>query len=192
MSELDNIIEAIKKDYPEETKKGWSPILNVYEQSKILIIGQAPGLKTQLKNEVFKDQSGDRLRRWLNVNEEVFYHSKLISVLPLDFYFPGKGKTGDLPPNLDTTRKYHPNIIGQMKDLKLIILLGSYAVNYYLKETKKKNVTETVSSYKDYLPTFFPLVHPSPLNQRWMAKNPWFISEVIPTLQEIVQNILSE
>ena len=178
--------------YPEYTKKGWEPIFMVYPKSKILIIGQAPGIKTQELNDVFRDKSGDRLRSWLDVDEETFYKSGLFSVLPLDFYFPGKAKVGDLPPNKDFTRKWHPLFLDYMKDVELIILLGNYAIKYYLNDHMKKNLTETVRSYSDYLPKYFPLPHPSPLNQRWEAKNPWFNEDVIPHLKQIVHSIIDK
>ena len=153
---IKNIINDIKLTHPNETSKGWEPILRVYPQSKILIIGQAPGIKTQLENDVFKDRSGDRLREWMGVDNDLFYNSKLISILPMDFYFPGKGKTN----------------------------------KYYLKDQMKNNLTETIRNYEQYLPTYFPLVHPSPLNQRWMAKNWWFETDVLPVFLATVQAAL--
>lgn len=187
---IKNIINDIKLTHPNETSKGWEPILRVYPQSKILIIGQAPGIKTQLENDVFKDRSGDRLREWMGVDNDLFYNSKLISILPMDFYFPGKGKTGDLPPNKEIAYKYHAQLIDQMPNLKLIILLGTYANKYYLKDQMKNNLTETIRNYEQYLPTYFPLVHPSPLNQRWMAKNRWFETDVLPVFLATVQAAL--
>lgn len=128
----------------EFTEKGWQPIFQGDEEAKILIIGQAPGIKTQEVGEPFHDKSGERLRGWLGIDEAIFYESKKIAILPLDFYFPGKGKTGDLPPRLTFADKWHPKIIERMPKIELVILIGGYAQKYYLKEKMKSNLTQTV------------------------------------------------
>lgn len=173
---------------PENIKFTKNNIESIYKFTKnalILFIGQAPGYQTQVNKEVFRDRSGQKLRNWLGVSEDVFYSNK-IAVLPMDFYFPGKGKTGDLPPRKDFASKWHPKLIKEMPKIKLIILLGSYAINYYLNE---KNVTTAVKNYQTYLPKYFPLIHPSPLNQRWISKNEWF-KDVLIDLKIIVNKIL--
>ena len=189
-------IEAIKKaiaqdpDNLEFTNKGWVPIFMANPRSKLLIIGQAPGIKTQEKEQSFMDRSGDKLRQWLGVSEDTFYNSGNIAVLPLDFYFPGKGKTGDLPPRKDFASKWHPMLIDTMPEIELTLLIGAYAQKFYLKDRIKKNLTETVKAYHEYLPEYFPLVHPSPLNIRWFKNNPEFEEEIVPRLQSIVRGIL--
>ena len=137
----------------------------------------------------FKDKSGERLREWLGVDSDFFYNSKLISVLPLDFYYPGKGKSGDLPPRLECADKWHKLLISNMPNIELIILIGFYAQKYYLGNKVKKNLTETVKNYKIYLPKYIPLVHPSPLNFRWFNRNPWF-EENISFLKQRVKEII--
>lgn len=192
--DLNKIREAIIND-PAQTdynNQGWQPLFAVDEQSKILIIGQAPGIKTQEKNVVWKDLSGNRLRSWLGVNELTFYNTKIFGQMPMDFYFPGKAKTGDKPPRKDFAPKWHPKILAELKNLKLIILIGNYAQKYYLKNLAKQNLTQTVHAYKDYLPLYFPLPHPSPLNVRWFKQNPWFEDEVLPTLKHMVNQILEK
>lgn len=183
------IKQAIVQDPANQamTAQGWQPIFTAYPETKILLIGQAPGIKTQLKEDVFRDQSGKKLRQWLNVSEETFYDSKKISVLPLDFYFPGKAKTGDLPPRLDFAEKWHPLLLEQMPQVKLTILIGLYAQKFYLQERAKKTLTATVQAYKEYLPAYFPLPHPSPLNIRWFKNNPYFEAEMVPELQAMVK-----
>lgn len=156
-----------------------------------MIVGQAPGIIAQETRLYWNDRSGIRLREWLDVDNDTFYHSGLFGILPIDFYYPGKGKSGDLPPRKGFAEKWHQKLIETMPDLKLIILVGQYAQNFYLANKGQKNLTETVRHYHDYLPDFFPLVHPSPRNQLWMKKNPWFQEEVIPSLQELVRDILS-
>lgn len=189
-------IEAIKKaiaqdpDNLEFTNKGWVPIFMANPRSKLLIIGQAPGINTQEKEQSFMDRSGDKLRQWLGVSEDTFYNSGKIAVLPLDFYFPGKGKTGDLPPRKDFASKWHPMLIDTMPEIELTLLIGAYAQKFYLKDRIKKNLTETVKAYHEYLPEYFPLVHPSPLNIRWFKNNPEFEEEIVPRLQSIVRGVL--
>lgn len=177
-------------DQIEYTKKGWKPLFDVSVQSKILIIGQAPGIKTQEKNIAWQDLSGMRLRQWLGVDEKTFYDNTIFGQLPMDFYFPGKAKTGDKPPRKDFAPMWHPKILALLKDVQLIILIGNYSQKYYLGENAKKNLTETVASYQSYLPKYIPLPHPSPLNVRWFKQNPWFEKEVLPTLKELVHKII--
>lgn len=191
METIEKIRKEIMQDNKEFTDLGWEPIFRAYPESRIVLIGQAPGIKTQLLGDVFRDPSGDRLRSYLGIDENTFYDSKLVSVLPMDFYFPGKAKTGDKPPRKDFANKWHQRILDCMPDTKLIILIGMYAIKYYLKDEMEKNLTETVKQYNQYLPTYFPIPHPSPLNQRWEAKNKWYKEEVVPKLQEAVRNALS-
>ena len=178
MSDIDN------KKYSD---KGIEPLFSAPRTAKILIIGQAPGLKAQESKIFFNDKSGVKLREWMGIDNELFYNSGLIGVVPMDFYYPGKGKSGDLPPRKNFAHKWHPRVLELMPDIKLIILVGKYAQDYYLKDEKEKNLTETVKNYKKYLPKYFPIVHPSPLNFRWQAKNPWFLEEVVPVLKKMVE-----
>ncbi len=186
------IRQAIMQDPANQamTAQGWQPIFTAHPETKILLIGQAPGIKTQLKEDVFRDQSGKRLRQWLDITEETFYESGKISVLPLDFYFPGKAKTGDLPPRLDFAKKWHPLLLQEMPQVELTILIGLYAQKFYLQDRAKKTLTATVQAYQEYLPEYFPLPHPSPLNVRWFKNNPYFETEMVPALQTLVQKVL--
>ena len=142
------------------------------------------------KGRCWDDQSGKRLREWLGVTEDIFYNSGLIGIAPMDFYFPGHGKSGDLPPRKTFADKWHSLIIKHCTDVKLIILIGKYAQEYYLKDSRKLSLTRTVEAYKEYLPKYFPIVHPSPRNQIWMKKNPWYKEKVLPNLKEEVAKVL--
>lgn len=191
MDNIEMIKEQIKKDPENQTfeEKGWQPVFLASKKAKIVIIGQAPGAKTQEKEEVFRDKSGERLREWMGVTEEDFYESGKIAVLPLDFYFPGKAKTGDLPPRKGFADKWHPLLLEEMPEVALIILMGTYAQKHYLKKRMKKNLTETVLAYAEYLPEYFPIVHSSPLNFRWFRNHPEFEAEIVPVLKEMVGEI---
>ena len=190
---LDKKFEQLKKDIMSDidnkkySDKGIEPLFSAPRPAKILIIGQAPGLKAQESKIFFNDKSGVKLREWMGIDNEIFYNSGLIGVVPMDFYYPGKGKSGDLPPRKNFASRWHAKVLELMPDVELIILVGKYAQDYYLKDRKGKNLTETVKNYKKYLPTYFPIVHPSPLNFRWHNKNPWFLEEVVPELKKMVE-----
>ena len=192
MPSLTQIKNAIMRDAQNQsfTERGIEPLFAAPTGARINIVGQAPGVKAEQTRLYWNDQSGDRLREWLGVDRETFYHSGLFAVIPMDFYYPGKGKSGDLPPRKGFAEKWHPQILADLPNIELTILIGQYAQKYYLPQNKR-NVTETVKNYREYLPHFLPLVHPSPRNQLWLAKNPWFTQEVIPELQQRVKRILS-
>ena len=194
MRTIEDITKAIIADPQNKafTEQGINPLFAAPKNARINIVGQAPGLKTQQAGLYWKDKSGDRLREWLGVDEETFYQSGYFAVLPMDFYFPGHGKSGDLPPRKGFADKWHQPILELLPDIELTILIGQYAQKYYLHQKGTVKLTETVQHYQDYLPDFFPLVHPSPRNQIWMVKNPWFEAEVVPELQALVQKIIHQ
>lgn len=194
MDKIEEIFQTIQADEQNKsyTEAGIPPLFAAPKTARINIVGQAPGQKTQEAGLYWKDRSGDRLRDWLGVDEETFYHSGKFAVLPLDFYFPGSGKSGDLPPRKGFADKWHKPILGELPDIQLTLLIGQYAQKYYLGKTAQKNLTETVKHYQDYLPTYLPLVHPSPRNQIWLKKNPWFEENLLPDLKNIVADILKD
>lgn len=169
---------------------GPRPILTAHKESRIIIIGQAPGTVVHKSGVPWEDKSGDNLRSWMDVNKETFYNPKKIALIPMGFCYPGKGKSGDLPPRKECAPLWHPSLLIEMKQVKLVLLVGKYAQDYYLKEQAKKKLTETVKNYKEYLPNYFVLPHPSPRNNIWMAKNEWFKLEVISKLQQIIKEAL--
>ena len=190
---FDKIIRKLKEDSRNKsyTERGIPPIFQVSPKAQILIIGQAPGKKGEESLIPFNDKSGEKLVQWMGIDRDTFYSEK-IAILPMDFYYPGKGKTGDLPPRSFIAKEYHKDILDLMPDIKLTILIGSYSMKYYLGKSMKENLTETVRSYKEYLPKYFPIVHPSPLNFRWQKANPWFEGEVVPVLRDKVHKILAD
>ncbi|EGV06209.1 uracil-DNA glycosylase family protein [Haemophilus pittmaniae HK 85] len=191
MSDISQINQAIMADPQNKTytAQGIAPLFAAPTTARINIVGQAPGLKAEQSRLYWNDLSGDRLREWLGVDRECFYHSGLFAIIPMDFYYPGKGKSGDLPPRKGFAEKWHPPILANLPNIELTILIGQYAQKYYLPDNKL-NVTETVRHYREFAPQFLPLVHPSPRNQIWQAKNPWFKQEVVPYLQQRVNAIL--
>ena len=194
MQEIQKLMKKIEADpqNTEYTKAGIQPLFSAPRRAKILIVGQAPGIKAQESRLFWNDKSGDNLRTWMGVTRDFFYQSDLFAVVPMDYYYPGKGKSGDLPPRKGFAEKWHQPILELLPDIELTILIGQYAQKYYLHQKGNIKLTETVQHYQDYLPDFFPLVHPSPRNQIWMAKNPWFAAQVVPDLQKLVKNIMEK
>lgn len=194
VAELQKIFQAIVDDPDNAQAKaaGYQPLYTASKRAKMVIVGQAPGRKAQESGIPWNDVSGVKLRTWLGVSDEQFYDPDLFALLPMDFYFPGKGEHGDLPPRKDFAPKWHPQLLAHMPEVRLIILIGGYAQKYYLGKTAKPNLTQTVQAYEEYLPKFFPLVHPSPLNFRWQNKNPWFVDALVPVLQATVAAIMAD
>lgn len=190
-------IETIKREImmdPENKKftdKGWEPIFVAPPTARILIASQAPGAKAQEANTTFLDVSGDLLREWLGVDKEMFYNSGMFGIVPMDYYFPGKAKHGDVPPRKEFAQKWNPQILKTMPNLEMKILIGAFAQKFYLGKDMKRNLTETVKHYEEYLPEYFPVVHPSPLTIGWRRRNDWFDAEVVPALRERVQKIIT-
>jgi uracil-DNA glycosylase len=192
MSELEQIRHQIIADPMNEgyTSRDIEPLFKATEDSRIAIVGQAPGRKAEESQLFWNDLSGDRLREWMGISRDVFYETSKIAHLPMDFYYPGKAKSGDMPPRKGFAEKWHPLLLKEMPNIETIILVGGYAQKHYLGQQREKNLTETVRNHKQYLPEYLPLVHPSPLNYGWMKRNPWFEQEVLPTLRELIQSIL--
>ena len=165
------------------------PVVRASNTSRLLIIGQAPGSKVHQTGIPWNDPSGVRLRQWLNMDEDAFYDTSKVALIPMGFCYPGKGKSGDLPPRPECAPLWHPSLINHLPPQRLTLLIGQYAQNYYLGKRRRKNLTETVQAYKDYLPDYLPLPHPSPRNLLWLKKNPWFEKHLIPQLQIIVRGL---
>ena len=175
----------------EHLQFGPRPVVSAHQDSKIVIIGQAPGTKVHNSGIPWDDASGRQLRKWLNVSDEDFYNEQKFAIIPMGFCYPGKGKTGDLPPRSECAPQWHEQLFRKMSNLELVILIGIYAQKYYLQKQAKNTLTETVANYKDYLPKYFVLPHPSPRNRFWLTKNPWFDIEVVPELQKRIKELIS-
>jgi uracil-DNA glycosylase len=156
---------------------------------RILLIGQTPGRKVHATGIPWADPSGDELRRWLQVSRDEFYNTRIFGQMPMGFCYPGKGRSGDLAPRPECAPAWHKRILEQLPELQLILLIGSYSQKYYLGKSSRETLTENVRHFRDFLPRYFPLVHPSPRNNAWFKNNPWFEREVLPELRDKVQNI---
>jgi uracil-DNA glycosylase len=168
-----------------------NPILMASAKSKILIIGQAPGLKVQNSGIPWDDASGKELRSWLDVTSDQFYDTTLFAIMPMGMCYPGKGKTGDLPPRKECATTWHKKVLAKIPNIQLTLLIGKYAQEYYLGNRLKENLTETVRNYSEYLPNYLPLPHPSPRNNIWKRRNEWFENKIIPIIKFKVHEILN-
>lgn len=170
---------------------GYHPLFAAGEKARIVVIGQAPGLQAQKAGIAWDDASGIRLKEWMGIDDKTFRDVNLVAQIPMDFYYPGKGKSGDNPPRRDFAPMWHQRLLDLMPHIRLYILVGQYAQRYYLGKQAKANLTQTVQAYQDYLPRYFPIVHPSPLNFRWLNKNPWFEQTLVPELKKQVARALA-
>lgn len=169
---------------------GPRPIVAAHPKSKLVIIGQAPGAVVHRTGIAWDDKSGENLRRWLGIDSSIFYDAQKVAIIPMGFCYPGRGKSGDNPPTKECAPTWHNALLERIEDPSLILLIGKYAQDYYLGKTSKRSLTETVRNYTEYLPTYFVLPHPSPRNNIWQAKNPWFKTEVLVELQKRVSKAL--
>lgn len=168
---------------------GPNPVVSFSRNSKIIIIGQAPGIKVHESGIPWNDASGERLRDWMGVSENEFYDTKRFGIVPMGFCYPGKGKSGDLPPRSECAEAWMDKVLKSLQKVELIILIGQYSQMYFLGNNKKNTLTETVKSWEEYLPDYFVLPHPSPRNNIWLKKNDWFLKKTVPELRKTVSSI---
>ena len=171
-------------------ENGVRPVLQVNPNARILIAGQAPGSKVHASGVPFDDASGDRLRDWMGVDRKDFYDASKIAILPMSFCYPGKGKSGDLPPMPVCSQTWRKRLLLTMPDIKLTLVIGKYAQAWHL-ENLKTNLTDTVRGWRSYGESLLPLPHPSPRNNIWLSKNTWFESEVLPELKVRIKKALN-
>ena len=167
------------------------PVFRVHEEARVLIVGQAPGAKVHASGVPWADASGRRLREWLGVDEETFYDASRFAILPMGFCYPGKGKSGDLPPRPECAPQWMQPFVDAMPRVELTLLVGRYAQQWFLGETGKRTLTETVQAWREYAKRkYIVLPHPSPRNGIWLRKNPFFEQAVVPTLRRRVKRAL--
>jgi uracil-DNA glycosylase len=167
------------------------PILRASSTARLLIVGQAPGTRVHETGIPWNDPSGDRLRQWLDIEKPVFYDESLVAILPMGFCYPGRGKSGDLPPRPECAQLWREQLLACLPNIELTLLVGSYAQQYHVPQAGR-SVTEVVQRWRELLPAFFPTPHPSPRNQLWLRRNAWFEQEAVPVLRQTVKDLLPD
>lgn len=166
------------------------PVVSWSPQARIVIIGQAPGRRVHERGIPWCDPSGKLLREWLGVADSEFYDDRIFALIPMGFCYPGKGKSGDLPPRPECAPLWHDLLLSGLRQARLKILVGRHSQNYYLGESGHGSLTENVRHFRGFLPDIFPLPHPSPRNRAWFSANPWFDRELLPVLREYTMRIV--
>lgn len=170
---------------------GPRPVLRASETSRLLIVGQAPGTKVHASGIPWDDASGKRLREWLEMDTDTFYDASRIAIVPMGFCYPGKSGSGDAPPRPECRATWHPRLLPMLHNVRLTLLIGQYAQNYFLGERRKATLTDTVRAWREYQPGYLPLPHPSPRNIGWFKANPWFERDVVPVLRKRVRELFA-
>jgi uracil-DNA glycosylase len=186
---LQNLLSEVRACRICESSLSPNPILNVKASAKLLIIGQAPGLKVHQTGIPWNDPSGDRLRGWLGIDKVTFYNESNIAIIPMGFCYPGKGKSGDLPPRPECFKHWHGQLMSVLPNIEMTLLIGHYAQRKYLPNTYS-SLTENVQHWREFFPEFVPMIHPSPRNTYWLQRNPWFESEMVPVVRNYVTHFL--
>ena len=175
----------------EHLPHGVRPVLQIHPQARLLIAGQAPGRKVHASGVPFDDASGERLRDWMGVTRDIFYDPKLIAILPMGFCFPGTGKSGDLRPRPECAPAWRVQLLGHLRQLEVTLVIGQYAQTYHMSK-EQSSLTEKVRAWRSCWPEMIPLPHPSPRNNIWLARNPWFEEELLPVLRRRVATVLEK
>ncbi len=171
---------------------GPRPVLRASTQARLLIVGQAPGAKVHASGVPWDDASGARLREWLALDAGTFYDTTRVAIVPMGFCYPGRGRSGDNPPRPECARLWMSPLIDHLTHVRLTLLIGQYAQRHFLGARRKPSLTGTVAAWREYAPDYLPLPHPSPRNQAWFKRHPWFDTDVLPALRERVQRALAD
>jgi len=192
MQSLASLLTDVRacKTCHEHLPLGPRPIVQLHSAARILIAGQAPGRKVHDSGIPFDDASGERLRAWMGVSKEIFYDATKVAILPMGFCFPGTGKSGDFPPRPECAPKWREVTLSRLDKLQVTLVIGQYAQAYHLSE-QGESVTEAVKNWRVTWPHIVALPHPSPRNNLWLKRNPWFENQLLPKLQDRIQEVLS-
>jgi uracil-DNA glycosylase len=165
-------------------------VVQVHPLARILIAGQAPGRKVHESGIPFDDASGERLRDWLGITRDVFYDAQSVAILPMGFCYPGTGKSGDLPPRPECAPAWRAPLLSHLKNVQLTLVIGQYAQAYHFPDNST-SLTELVQGWRKDWPGTLPLPHPSPRNNLWLKRNPWFEKDLLPVLRKRVATVLA-
>ncbi|MBP8924960.1 MAG: uracil-DNA glycosylase family protein [Pseudomonadales bacterium] len=170
---------------------GPRPVLRAAASARILIVGQAPGLRVHETGIPWNDPSGDRLREWMGVSNEEFYDESRIAIIPMGYCYPGRGNGGDLPPRRECAQLWLDKLLGMLPNIELTLLIGLYAQRHFLGTRRKQTLAETAAAWREYAPQYIPLPHPSPRNTPWRQRHPEFERELLPGLRRRIAFLLA-
>jgi uracil-DNA glycosylase len=192
MSSWQNLLTEVRQCTlcEPELPMGARPVVQLHPNAKILVAGQAPGRRVHASGKPFDDPSGDRLRQWMGIDKATFYDAEKLAIIPMGLCYPGTGKSGDLPPRPECAPAWRQKLLQQLPNLELTLAIGQYAQSWHIDEPKQ-TLTERVKNWESYWPEVLPLPHPSPRNNLWLKRNPWFEDSIIPTLQKRIAELLS-
>lgn len=192
--DLDSLLEEIRacEICAAELPRGPRPVVRASSTARLMIIGQAPSTRVHETGLSWNDASGNRLRDWMQLDREQFYDESQLAIVPMGFCYPGVDRNGgDKPPRRECAPAWHPRLLPFLEGVELTLLIGAYAQKEYLGKQRRRTMTETVAQWRDYMPTFLPLPHPSWRNTGWLRKNPWFDEDVLPVLRARVRDLVT-
>lgn len=168
---------------------GPRPVLQLAPTARILVAAQAPGRKVHQSGIPFDDASGERLRQWMGLDAAAFYDPGFVAILPMGFCYPGRGASGDLPPRPECAPRWRAELLAALPAVELTLVIGRYAIEWHLGRQAAMDVTGTVRQWREHWPRTVPMPHPSPRNNPWLKRNPWFVQELVPALQARVREL---
>lgn len=188
---LDGLLQAVRNCHACERHLPLSPrpILQVGGSARILIVGQAPGVRAHVSGKPWDDPSGERLRTWMGLDAAVFYDDSKIAIIPMGYCYPGRGSGGDLPPRRECATLWLDHLLAKLPRIELTLLIGLHAQRHFLANRRKPSLTETVKAWREFSPAYLPLPHPSARNTPWFQRNPWFDNELLPVLRERIKSL---
>ncbi|MDW3218599.1 MAG: uracil-DNA glycosylase family protein [Acidimicrobiales bacterium] len=192
MTSLSHLLEEVRacRVCEASLEAGPRPIVQVGSHASVVIIGQAPGRRVHESGVPWDDPSGVRLRGWLGLSEDEFYDPDRVALIPMGFCYPGKGRSGDLPPRPECAPLWHERLLAHLPEDRLQVIIGQYAQARYLPD-RSASLTETVRRWEAFLPDRVVMPHPSPRNVRWLGANPWFEAETVPAIRARVKEVLA-
>ena len=190
---LGALLEAVRacRACASELPLGPRPVLRAAASARILVVGQAPGLRVHRSGIPWDDASGERLRAWMGVAEDEFHDESRIAIIPVGFCYPGRGAGGDLPPRRECASLWLDALLAHLPHVELTLLVGAHAQRQFLGSRRKPTLAATVGAWRDYAPDYVPLPHPSPRNTPWFRRHPGFERQLLPGLRARIRTILS-
>lgn len=192
-SSLEVLLTAVRacKACEAHLPLGPRPTLQAAASARILVVGQAPGLRVHQTGIPWDDLSGERLRAWMSVSTDAFYDASHIAIIPMGYCYPGRGNGGDLPPRRECAQLWLEKLLARLPQIESTLLIGQYAQRHYLGKRRKSSLTQTVAAWREYAPRYFPLPHPSPRNTPWFQRNAGFEHELLPAMRARLAALLA-